>query len=366
MKIECTKEKISKAVAKAEKITGKNLTLPVLSCVILEAKKHELIVRSTNLDLGIEITIPVKVEREGVVAVPGVVLNGFLSNLHSDKNVVLEVKDGNLYVSTPHNSTVIKSLPHEDFPTIPKVVGEKIVSIQPKDFVKGLRAVWYSSAVSSMKPELSSIYIYPHENEIVFVATDSFRLAEKKVKVKKVSDFGHILIPFKNISEIIRTLEEIDEECELLITKNQIAFSFSDLYLTSRVIDGVFPDYKQIVPKAHTTEVVILKQDLVNTLKIANVFSDKFNQVNIKALPSKKAFEVRTKNAEVGENNNNVDAALTGDDIEINFNYKYIVDSFQSIDADSVSLTFNGTNKPLVIHGVNDPSFMYLVMPMNK
>ncbi len=367
MKIECLKEKLGISISQAEKITGKNLTLPVLGCLFLEAKNNTLKIKATNLDLGIEIEVPVKVIQEGVVAVPGAILSSFVSNLYQDKNIVLEVVDKNLVVSTERTSTTIKSFLHEDFPTIPVVTPEKSFTINPVDFVRGLKSVWYSAAVSSMKPELSSVYIYgDDEGNVVFVATDSFRLAEKKVKVKKIKEFSQILIPFKNVGEIIRVLENAKDDVVINLTKNQISFSYGNIYLTSRVIDGVFPDYKQIIPKEYSTEAVLLKQDFVNSLKIANIFSDKFNQINIQALPSKKVFELKTKNADVGENTNRLDAVFTGEDVAINFNYRYIVDCFQSIETDSVSLSFNGLNKPMVVRGVSDTSFLYLVMPMNK
>jgi DNA polymerase-3 subunit beta len=114
------------------------------------------------------------------------------------------------------------------------------------------------------------------------------------------------------------------------------------------------------------TEVIVLKQDLIQALKTANIFSDKFNQINIQVSPKTKIFMLKTSNSDVGESNNSIDATLTGEDVAVNFNYKYLSDCFQSIDADSVSLSFNGLNKPLVIRGVNDKSFLYLVMPMNK
>ena len=366
MKLECLREKLAHAVYKAEKITGKNLTLPVLKCVLLEAQNNNLKILATNLDLGVEINIPVKVISPGKIAVPGSTLSSFVQNLQNDKNVTLEVVDNNLHVSTSGNSTIIKSLPHDEFPTIPTISKERSFSLNSKDFVKGLKSVWYSSSTSSMKPELSSVFIYHDDENIIFAATDSFRLAEKRIKVKKGKDFTQILLPYKNTPEIIRILDEVDGDVEVAMNKNQIAFAQGGLYLTSRIIDGIFPDYKQIVPKEHKTEVIVLKQDLINSLKIANIFSDSFNQLSMTIHPSKKLFELKTRNSDVGENVNKLDAALSGEDIDINFNYKYIVDCFQSIESDSVSLKFNGLNKAVVIRGVSDKSFMYLVMPMNK
>lgn len=366
MKIECVREKLADAVSKAEKVTGKNLTLPVLGCILFEAKGRELIVRATNLDLGIEITIPVKVIVQGKVAVPGGVINNFLSSISVSKNVTLEILDGNLKVSTDTNKTVIKSVPHDDFPTIPILQHEKKFSMAPKEFIKGIKSVWYSSATSSMKPELSSVYVYSEGDSLVFVATDSFRLAEKKVRVKNSRDISSILIPVKNIPEIMRILEAADGEVEVSLNKNQISFSYNGVYLTSRVIDGIFPDYKQIIPKEHKTEMTILKQDLINAFKTATIFSDKFNKVSIAAHPTEKKFTLTTRNADVGENTNTLDVVGEGDDVDINFNYRYITDCFQSIESDSVNLQFNGLTKPLVIHGINDKSFSYIVMPINK
>jgi DNA polymerase III subunit beta len=149
--------------------------------------------------------------------------------------------------------------------------------------------------------------------------------------------------------------------------KNLISFEANDTYVVSRIIDGTFPDYKQIIPKGYATEAITLKQDLLNALKISNIFSDKFNQIHMTVDPKGKQFEVQTKNSDIGENKTNIDAALTGDKMEINFNYKYIIDCFQSIDADSVSLQLSGINKPMVIRPISgEQTFMYLVMPMNR
>jgi DNA polymerase III subunit beta len=365
MKIECIKEKLSQAIGKAERVTGKNLTLPVLSCVLIEAYKGTLTIKATNLDLGVEITLPVKIEKEGMVAVPGGILNAFLQSIYNDKNITLELKEGNLHVSTTHTSTVIKSLPHDDFPSIPRIDDGKKVTIAARDFLRGLKSVWYSAAIGSFKPELSSVYIYPESENIIFVATDSFRLAEKRIVTKKLHDVPALLIPFKNIPEIMRTLEEFDS-VELHLSKNQIAFSGVNTYLTSRIIDGSFPDYRQIIPKEHTTEVVVLKQDLINTLKIAHIFSDKFNKVTINVDPKAKKCEISTKNNDIGENNNTLDATIKGDPVTMSFNYKYLTDCFQSLEGDSVSLEFSNNTRPVVIKSIGDNSFTYIAMPMNK
>ncbi len=366
MNIECIKDKLSYAIGKVEKITGKNITLPILSCVLLEAKDSLLTIRATNLDLGIEISIPVKVNKPGKIAVSGTVLYSFISNIINDKNVTLEDIDGNLRVSTKHSESVIKSFPIDDFPNIPKVTNDTPFTFNAQNLIKGLKSVMYSASTSTIRPTLSSVLVLSEDDSVVFVATDSFRLSEKRIGVKKHKEFNQILIPFKNISEIIRTLEDTKDDVTVFLNENQIAFSFNEVYITSRVIDGVFPDYKQIIPKEVKTEVIVLKQDFISSLKISNIFADKFSQVTFQISPKNKMFKISTKNMDVGENTSSIDAVLKGEDINISFNYKYITDCFQSIDADSITLTFSDTNRPMVIQGVSDKSFLYLVMPMNK
>ena len=148
--------------------------------------------------------------------------------------------------------------------------------------------------------------------------------------------------------------------------KNQISFETQNIYLSSRVVDGSFPDYKQIIPKTNTTKATILKQDLISSLKISNIFSDKFNQVSITIKPNEKVFEIESKNIDVGENTTLITGSFSGENVSANFNYKYILDCFLSISGDSITLDLNGNNKPMIIKSVGDSSFMYLVMPMNR
>ncbi len=365
MKIECQIDKIKNALITVERITGKNLTLPVLGSVLWVAVGKTLKLRATNLSIGIEISIPAKIEKEGVVAIRGDILSSLFSNMSGDGNVSFELINNNLSIKTKLNTILIKSIPHDDFPTIPIVSGEELV-ISSQKFIEGMKSVYYSASTSEIKPEIGSIYIYPEDDTIVFVSTDSFRLAEKKVKIKQKLLFSGILIPFKNSIEIIKVFDTSTDDLKITLQKNQISFSTPNIYLTSRVVDGIFPDYKQIIPKNPTTTAVVLKQDFISSLKVSNIFSDKFNQITIIVKPTEKVFKIEAKNIDIGENISFISSALSGEDVTLNFNYKYILDCFQSTNSDSLNLDFSGNNKPMIIYAVGDNSFMYLLMPMNK
>ncbi len=364
MKVECVKETVQKAISVAEKINGRNLSLPILSCVLLSVEDKQFKIRATNLDLGVEFVVPAKIIEKGTVAVPGVLLNNYLSGVQS-RTITFELIEGTLQISSATGKTKIKVLNHEDFPIIPQVPTDLTFLLPSADLALGIKAVWYAASPSSIKPELSSVYIYAHDGHLVFVATDSFRLAEKKIPMKINKTFPPLLIPFKNIPEILRCIETIGS-VTIAVTKNQISISADNFYLTSRVVEGLFPDYKQIIPKNAVTEATVLKEDIVNALHLANIFTDKFNQVSFGVHPKNKLFELKSRNAETGESVEKVHASLSGEDLDINFNYRYIADAFQSIQSDSVTFAFSGMQKPLIMRGTTDTSFLYLVMPMNR
>lgn len=366
MKIECIKEQLEEALNKADKIAGKNTTLPVLSGFYLDARQNSLIIKATNLDIGISINLPVKVVEPGTVVVPAHIITSFISSLAKDRNITLTSKDQTLEIKTSSTKTTIKTLPSEEFPIISEIGDDNTFTMPARDLVFGIRSVIYAAATGSIKPELSSIAITHEGDFLIFAATDSFRLAEKKVRIKKMPHFKQILIPQKNAAEIIKIFDRADEEVSLSIEEHQLALRSGGVYLTSRIIEGTFPDYRQIIPKETTSSAIILKQDLINSLKTSLIFSDSFNQMTLSLSPGSKRFQIEAKNSTVGENTHTVDAALEGKDISINVNHRYFTDCFQSITTDSISLSFSGVAKPIIVSGIGDASFLYLVMPMNQ
>lgn len=366
MKVECGKDKLKECVGQVGKIATKNLSLPILESILVEAKDKSLILRATNLDVGLEVKMSAKVEKAGIIALPADILNAFLSGLQDGQVIKMELINNNLSLSTPRNSTVIKSFSVDDFPNIPKIEKDNSISISANKLVSGIKSVLYSAALSDMKPEISSVYIYTDSDDIIFVATDSFRLAEKRIQNQQKDTKMSLIIPFKNANEIARIFEQSDDILDIYFNKNQISVVSPGVYFTSRVVGGIFPDYRQIIPKEKKTEVVVLKKDLIDSIKISNIFSDKLNQINIKISPEDSLFEISSKNQDRGESATMVPATIEGEAVDITINAKYILDCLQSILPDSIHLIFNGSNKPVVIKGIGEVSFLYLVMPMNQ
>ena len=367
MKIACEKNLLTKALSMTEKIVGINPTLPVLSCVLLRTRKNSLLIQATNLELGIEVVVPAKSNEDGVLAVPGVIFSNTIQNTH-DSSIELEMEKDALVIQTKHSRTLLKTHPHDDFPSLPVVQGGSIHTLKSNDIVEGIQSVGYSASRSHIKPELSSVYVYERDKKLYFVATDSFRLAEKVIHTKQKNTLeAPFLLPLRNALEIVRILSQLpDSDVIVKVGDNQISFECGDVFITSRIIDGTFPDYRQIIPKDHISEVTALKQDLLNVFKKINIFSDKFGQVSVLVEPKKKSFVLSAQSGSIGETRDAIDAIIKGESVDMRFNYRYIYDCLSSIHSDSINLLFTGIGKPLIIKGVSDESFLYIVMPMNK
>jgi len=359
-----TKEALLQQLELISRISTKHATLPVLQCVLISATDTGLTLTATNLEIGIETVLSATTEETGVIAVPAGVLTQTI-NYISEKDITLKTEDTVLVVESSGSETTINSIPHDEFPTIPKL-NSKGQPIQTELFALGIKSVGFAASVSSIKPELGSVYItQKKEHTLTFVATDSFRLMEKHVPQKGLSLDDSVLIPHKNALELARVCEQIDSPAELMINENQCALQFENgLYITSRLTNGSFPDYVQIIPKEYTTHSTLLKADLQNAFKKTNIFLNKFLQVTLTATDT--ALTSSANNGEVGRTTESIKAQTEGEELTVSFNQRYLAEPLSHITDDSVVLHFAGIGRPLVIEGVNDKTVRYLVMPMNK
>ena len=367
MKLKCLIHYLKDALTLIEKISGKNLTLPILNSVFISAKKGELKLITTNLEVGIEVKIPAKIEKEGENTIPAKLFCSFLSNLPSNENIQLESSQNNLILSTSNSSTTIKGYSIEDFPTLPSIKEkENFFSLPVSDFISGLDSVYFAAALSEIKPELASIFITSSKNKhLTFVATDSFRLARKSIPYS-FDNFIPLLIPYKNTLEILRVFEREGGDLKIIPNKNQLFIFSEKIKMVSRLTEGIFPDYEEIIPKNFLTDVSTDKNLFNNSLKTAGVFSGKLNEVKIEVIPEKKVLKLQTSHSDFGEHITTLPADISGEKIKIAFNHRYLIDGLRCILSDRIILRFNGENKPLFMTGDKDNSFYYLVMPMKN
>lgn len=364
MKIIAPKDKLLRAVQFAERLVGKKESLPVLSCILIEAGAT-CVVRATNLEAGIVVQLPCDIQEKGTVAIPAGIFSQTLRSISGDV-VTLTVDEGNVRVESRGTKTLIKAVPPDEFPPLGGSDASGVL-VSREGLVKGVQAVVYAASPSMIRPELGSILIRIQEGGITCVATDSFRLAEKTMRGSTATETTDILIPLKHATELVHVLEKLDTESVSLVgDDSQLTVAGDGVRFVSRIVDGNFPNYKDIVPKDAVTTATVLKSDLSEMLKKARVFSGAESQVGLHLYPSKKLFSATAQNAAVGEMSDELEAALSGDDLDINFHIGYLGDCLGSIQSDSVTLSFAGIGRPLVIRGVSDASFFYLVMPLNR
>ena len=366
MKLEITKEHLERAAGVGAKISNKNLSLPVLQCAVFVVSGDRAVLRATNLDVSVEMILKAKIHAEGIVAVNAGILAQTVSAFSGQK-LTLTLEGSQLIIRGETGKTALATVDAAEFPTLPYVKENEGLSAElpASDVSSAIRTVSFAAAQTSMKPELASVALLLEKGELVTAATDSFRLAEARRAVKSKAHFGTVLLPARNVPDIIRALEGV-EMVEVRVTDNQVTCVTSEGYITTRTVDGAFPEYSAIIPKQFQVRATVLKEDVARAFKMVTIFADSYSQVTLAFGVAKKKFEVESSNVSVGETHEEIDALLEGSDLTIKFNGRYITDALHGISSDSVQLSVAGPGKPMVIEDSPKRGFLYLVMPMNR
>ncbi|MBI2024390.1 DNA polymerase III subunit beta [Candidatus Giovannonibacteria bacterium] len=362
MKLNCNKNELYRLISLAERSTSKNPTLPTLSSVLLKTGKNQLSVISTNLEVGFEGNLSAKVEKEGEALPP---IKTLISILYSipDEEITLENQNNNLKITSKTSTSKIKCLSVEEFPVIPKIKKEKFFSIHQDDLTQALKNTIPAASLTHTKPELASIYIYSQGKfPITFVATDSFRLSEHKTSLNFPS--LSILLPQKSAQEITRIFEDSAGDIDVIFNNNQIVFQNRNISFLSRLTEGSFPEYQTIIPKSFETQVVVEKNSILGSTRAAGVFSSKLSEITLSVKAEEGNLIVKSSSPDTGEYEAISTAKISGQDVEANFNYHYLLEALQLISGPKVFLGFNGAQKAVLVKGMDESGYIHLVMPM--
>lgn len=364
MKLVCTKENMEKGVGVVSRVIGKNSSLPVLSHVLLETDNGRLKVSATNLEVGAVCWIGCRVEEEGKVTAPAQLLQGVVSSFKDDQ-ITLDVEERNVVLSGPTSHSEMGMLNVDDFPLIPPVDGTAVATLTCEQLHYMLSQVVNACADSESRPEISGVYIYRKDNTIAFVATDSYRLAEVSSSIQG-PDFEFVL-PLKTSLELMRLSSEVQGEVEIVVSDNQAFFSFPNFYLVSRIIDGQYPDYKQIIPDRATTVLTFEKASLAKAIKAVSLFADKkTNDIKLSYVASGGKFSLTAISSNVGEGKvEEVPKETTGGDQDIVVNYRYLLDGLSNITSPTVKLILNSSSEPAVLRPEDSDDYLYILMPIH-
>jgi DNA polymerase-3 subunit beta len=372
------KDKLKYGISVVERISNKSLTLPILNNILLKTEKNFLNLSATDLEMGIQWWALVKTEKEGKITVPAKLLSSFVSFL-PNKPITLKVKGIDLQIECENRETTIKGIDAEEFPIIPKVSEEERLNINAGLFCKNLAKVVDIASFSSTKVEISGIYFSFQKDMVTMTATDSFRLGEKKMYLRANSTLSKnysLILPQRTAKEIINVFAEKEGDMTIYFSPNQVMFEtllsetkHPDIQIISRLIEGEYPNYQEIIPKSYETKVTFKAEELVNQIKLASLFSGKVNEVKVKADPKKGELLVFSQDPDTGEHKGSIKVKIEGKACEVSFNHRFLLEGILSVMAGDeknpeITLDLNGSDKAAVLRSKKDGDYLYLIMPI--
>jgi DNA polymerase-3 subunit beta len=377
MKISCLQENLAKGLATVGRAVATRSTLPILSNILLQCDEGRLRLAATNFEIGVNCWVGARVEQEGSITVPARLLTEFVNSLPAG-HIEMEVHERTqtLNLKCARFEANIKGLDASEFPAVPtaeSIEGRNGLHLEPDAFRRMIERTVFAAATDESRPILTGVLAKFHQGGLILAAADGFRLAVTTASVgTDLDDTASIIIPARALSELGRISTEQEDPIELLITpaRNQILFHLSNTDLVSQLIEGNFPDYNQIVPKSRTTRTRVATEDLLKAVKVAFLFArDSANIIRLHVIPGSELspgqLVITATSAELGDNVTELDASIEGDEVEIAFNARYLIDALSVIGTSETILDTSTPSSPGVLRPVDDDGFLCVVMPMH-
>lgn len=366
MKIIVLKENLKKAFNSVERAVGSGTILPILKNILIKTENGRIKIVATDLEFGIIYWLNGKIVEEGGITISAQVFGQLISNI-SDSKLEIETDGLKLIIKTDTSQNYLQGLSDEDFPIIPEVDSQNSLEIKSGEFKKGINQVITSAASADQKPEMNGILFWLNNNMLKITATNGFRLAEKIIKAgnfKTEIESFKVIIPLKTIQEVVK-LSEGQNNIKIFIDSHQVLFNFGEAIITSRLVEGNFPEYSDKIPTENISIVNLNKDDLIGAVKLASVFVGKINDIKIKS-QKPDTLEISSNNAGIGENNSKIKAKVSGEDQELVLNWRYLLDGLKALDGEDIELGLNSESNPILIRAIKDDSYFYIIMPIKS
>lgn len=363
MKFTCTTEYFKNAITAVERFTGRHVTLPILSHIFITAQNKKIFLRATNLEVGIEYSIPGKVYKNGTVTAPAKSIGQIIQSL-SDDTITLEADKQQLILHTPSSDVTVFGLNPSDFPTLPDIKPDHSFRVAGNHITEAIQHVVLAAASTDVKPVLGGIFVAASPGALTLAATDSFRLAERTLANQEgVQTSVEFIIPARVAQELLRSVPA-EAELEIRVGEHQALFAWGENRIISRLIDGSYPPYRTIIPKTYETTLVVGREELERKIRLAAVFSSRLNDVTLRFTPSE--LEVMTSNAETGGTQGRIAVKGRGKSGTAIFNHRYLLDGVDAAGGEHVTLNLNGISGATMIQNPGDQDYLYLVMPIRS
>lgn len=357
----------------AERVAGKNPSLPILQNILLSFKKNKLRLSGTDLQMAVSCEFLANTkEGEDMVFVPRFVSP--LLGVITEDQVSLSGGEGQLVLDAGNFHTAVQTGNAEEFPIIPSLKEEEFFCELATDALcEGLSKVVGMVGQSQARPEIGGV-LFVFEKEVLrMAATDSFRLAEKKLPLEKPNTQEQsFILPQKTARELIGILGERQGKTKMYLSPSQVIFDYTadqeasllHIQVVSRLIEGEYPNYQDVIPKEHKTKALFTKEEFVNHVKGASVFSGKSNEIVLSVDPAKKGVSFIAQNAEAGESKSFLAAEVTGEKVEIAFNWRFLLEGLVQMKAAQIEFDLSGEDGPALLRAGDHEGYVYVIMPI--
>lgn len=374
MKFSCNQDTFSKYLNIMSRVVSNKPGLPILNNVYFEATKGKLVMKTTDLELSISTWIGADVEDDGKITLPAKQLSEFVNSVPQEK-IDVTVERQNFNISTSNNSASFNTMPPDDFPNIPSVEKkeEPFLQINSADFLLAVNRVAFAAATDDIKPVLTGVKIEIKDNGTAsFVATDGLRLSKQDITIEKGVKNKDFLVPVRALLELSYIVNEVGEEAGSMISlfliedKNQVMFRVGDIDIISRLIDGEFPEYEQIIPTGYKTKCNVDRDEFLNSLKIVNIIARSVlgNKMILQIQSKENRISLSAVQSDLGKNESNFECKVEGDNLKIAFSSKLLSDILNHIDSEKILFECSEAIRPGVFKIDDDNNFIHLVMPM--
>mgnify|MGYP000897114052 CR=1 FL=1 len=362
MRFVCQQKQLLNSINIVQKALSSKTTLPILRGIYLESYDNKLKLMATDLELGIEHLIEVESHGEGAIVLDARLFNDIVRKL-PDSEVKIELKENNqIHIECENSKFNIIGHDPRDFPELPSIEGGTSYKISQDLFKNMIRQTIFATSQDESRPVLTGILLEIEENNLSLVALDGYRLALRKGKLEANGD-NKIIIPSKTLYEINRIIHQDEESLEMTVTKNHVLFTMDNIKIVSRLLEGEFINYKQILPKNYKTNIKVKTQDLLNSIERAALVAREGRNNLIKLNIEDNMIVIRS-NSELGTVYEEVFIESQGDSLEIAFNSRYLIDALRVIDEEEIFLEFTTNLSPGIIKPISNHNYIYLVLPV--
>lgn len=365
MKLTILQEDLTKALAVASRFASIKAQLPVLANLQLTTTKSTLTICATNLETSVAYSVGAKIEQEGTLTVPAKTLSELVANLKPGP-IQLEAEAEVLQITNESVNSKLAGMNASDFPSVPSSITKGAIELPSDELKKALSQVLYAVGSDEARPVLTGVLFVFSAKQLEIVATDGFRLSKRVLELPAKASVAKVILPKAILSEVVRL--EAGDTIQMAISPkdNSVVFAGGDVVLSSRVINGEFPDYTKIIPTSHSSRLTLDKTELARATKLAGVFArDSANVVQL--VVASKSFNLTSESANAGAGKVAVDAKIDTshkDEFVISFNFRFIEEFLASVSGDEVALEFTTTDKPGVFVDTSESDYLHLIMPV--